>query len=135
MEISILLETLSAPVFQRRAFVNEFGGMANAVTCYHVTDAANLTSILQNGLRATECQQGRTTRRAACYLFVDRTDINSDTIKILGIKNPVVVKATLTGEQLLDKAGYDGMFNATFDCAWSAIQYIDNIPASAIEAE
>lgn len=134
MKISILLEALRAPVFQRQPFLEEFGGMDDFVVCYHVTEAKNAESILAKGLKVTECQQGHVTRQAACYLFVDKSDINDDIIKILGIENPVVIKARLTGDQLLNKAGYDGMFNGSFeDYAWSAIQYIDDISPEIIE--
>lgn len=133
MQISILLETLEAPKHQRKAFVNEFGGMDETVICYHVTEASNEQAIRDNGLKAYECQQGRVTRQAACYLFISKNDINEDTIKILGINNPVTIKVKLTGDQLLNKANYDGMFNASFeDYAWTAIQYLDDIAPSQI---
>ena len=134
MKIQILLETLNAPEFQRLPFVNEFGGMMDSeVICIHVTDAKNVEAIKTNGLKAYECQQGFTTRQAACYLFVDRNDVNKDTIAILGIENPVMIAVKLTGEQLLKKANYDGMFNGTFnEFCWSAIQYLDDIAPNQI---
>lgn len=134
MKISHLLETLNAPKNGRRHFLQYLGSeMAETVTCYHVTEAERSGSIRANGLKATECQQGRVTRQAACYLFIDERDI-TEAIKILGIENPVVIEAKLTGDQLLDKANYDGMFNTSFeDYVWSAIQYLDDIAPEVIK--
>jgi hypothetical protein len=131
MKISLLLETLSIPRRQRRHFVNEFGGMADTVTCYHVTEAENVRSIRKDGLKAKECQQGRVTRQAACYFFVDENDIDKEITDQLGISEPIIIKCRLTADQILDKANYDGMFNMAFD-AWSAIQYTDNVSPDVI---
>lgn len=134
MKISHLLETLDTPKDQRQAMLKSLGAeMSKAIICYHVTEANKVEAIRSKGLVASECQQGRVTRQVANYLFVDKNDANSEEVhEILGINNPAVVKIKLTGEELLEKACADGMWNASFEEFCSAIMYLDNISPEAI---
>ena len=133
MLISHLMEVLDTPKNQRQSILNYLNTEMEGITAFHVTDASNEQSIRANGLKATECQQGRVTRQAACYLFVSKNEANdTDLHKALGINNPVILRVKLSSEQLLDKANNDNMFNMSFD-TYSAIQYLDNINPEAIK--
>lgn len=137
MKISHLLEVLDSPKHQRRAMLEYLGAeMDKAVICYHVTEANRAEEIQGKGLVAGECQQGRVTRQASNYLFVDKNDANSEEVHaLLGISNPVIIKVRLTGEELLENACTDNMWNASFEDFGSAIMYLDNISPISIKVE
>jgi hypothetical protein len=134
MTISELLEVLDSPKHQRQAMQYFGTEMAKAYFCYHVTEANKVDGIISTGLVAGECQQGRVTRQAANYLFISKNDANNKEVHgILGISNPAVVKVRLTGEELLEKACADNMWNASFEDFGTAIMYLDNISPEAIK--
>lgn len=134
MKISHLLEVLDTPKHQRQAMLDYLDAQIDkALICYHVTEANKAEAIRGRGLVAGECQQGRVARQVANYLFVDKNDAESEEVHaILGINNPVVLKIKLTGEELLEKACADGMWNASFEEFCSAIMYLDNISPESI---
>jgi hypothetical protein len=117
------------------------GRWAQSVTAYHVTRAENIPSILANGLTASECIA--TTfgnyRRKAVYLFAAKVDAYDQQLRKILFGNTdglAVVKVTIPYDAYIN-ISEDGIFNISCICSDgsypTAVQYLDNIPASWIE--
>lgn len=105
----------------------------HTLNAYHVTNRDNLENIKANGLRAYASEQSYT-RPSAVYLFVDKSDIDAQTLAVLGIENPVIIKVKIPAQKLLDNTYWDGLFNVSFD-TYSAIQYRADIPSDWLFTE
>ena len=100
------------------------------MTVYHVTDAANVASIMANGIKAKSSRQSYD-RPEAVYFFAIRDEITADTIAILGIETPVILTVNVPASEVLTKMQWDGLYNVAFYTV-SAVQYFGNVPASWI---
>ena len=129
------MEILEAPFGQREKYVKFFGFEVGDLIAYHVTHAENAEGIRQNGIKARTCQQSYE-RTAAVYLFADRRDMTHDVLDILGFgADCVIFEVRIPRQDVLNKLLLDGLFNGTFGLTYSAVQYLDNIPASWITRE
>lgn len=98
---------------------------------YHITEIDNLSGIKAAGLVAKPCTHGFVTRRPAVYFFLERHEITTSIISILGIKNPAIVEVVLTAENIRGKLEWDGPFNVAFYTR-SAVQYLGDVPPQQI---
>lgn len=114
------------PLEKREAAANAGVITVHQVTAWHVTESANELSIRRYGIKAASSKQSYD-RPAAVYLFVIRDEIDSQTVGVLGIKNPVILEVTIPEEEVLTKLRWDGLFNAGFGTA-SAVQFLGNVP-------
>lgn len=96
---------------------------------YHITAAANVASILANGLQARECEQSYT-RPPAVYLFLEWDEVISEITNIVE-DDYVVLRVTIPAEHTT-LLKWDGLYNSGFDTR-SAVQYLANIPADWIK--
>lgn len=117
------------------------GKWVEYVTAYHITQAENIPSILENGLIAKECQATHygDCRRKAIYLFATEMDIYDHNIHnfLFGDSTDLaVIKVTIPYESFIN-LHEDGLFNMSCERSDgsypTAIQYTDDIPASWIE--
>jgi hypothetical protein len=117
------------------------GKWAEHVTAYHITQAENVSSILENGLIAKECKATRygDHRRKAVYLFAAKGDAYDQQIRKFLFDNQndlAVVKVTVPYSAFINFHD-DGLFNMSCECSDgsypTAIQYTENIPANWIQ--
>jgi hypothetical protein len=98
---------------------------------YHITSTDNIDSIKQNGIYSNSSRQSYD-RPECVYLFLDH-EIDSDNVKILlgNVDNFAIVTVKFPASEV-KKMRFDGLYNISFDCGYSAIQYFDNVPAEYI---
>jgi hypothetical protein len=99
------------------------------ITGYHITDISNIDAIKNEGLKMHSSHD----REDCVYLFLDG-DINSNNIRILlgDVKQYALIKVELPADAIT-KLHYDGLYNCSFNCAYAAAMYLDNIPANYIK--
>jgi hypothetical protein len=93
---------------------------------YHVTPAFNLAGIRQTGLRASSCYN----RTESVYMFLDAEDAARNVFILLEEDYVILkIKIPITYANLL----YDGLYNGTFDCSYSAVRLEQSIPPAWIK--
>lgn len=127
MKISDLMYTLAEVKPQHR---NKAEFDFCKLTVYHITNAANIESIRENGLLARSSRQSYD-RPNAVYFFVDKSEVSKANAEILGAGDFKVLKVTIPVEAVISKMAWDGLYNVSFD-TYSAVQFLDNVPADWI---
>lgn len=129
LEIAWILAEV--PLGKRQAAQDAGHIVVTDLTVYHVTDAANVADIQDNGIIAYSSRQSYD-RPYAVYFFVVRDEIDADTLANLGIANPVVLTVNIPAADVLTKMQWDGLYNVAFGTA-SAVQFLGNVPAAWIK--
>ena len=101
------------------------------IIAYHITPRKNLENIQAGGLKAKSCYQGYD-RPPAVYLFLDPDVIPVNAPIILGEGIEYAIIQVVIPAAEIGKLAFDGLYNAAFTVAYSAVAYYDNIPAGWI---
>ena len=116
------------PMNQRN--VSDFD--VDGITVFHVTTAENAAAIRKNGFKAQNSRQSYD-RPDAVYFFADSSDINAANLSLLGINQDAeVITVRIPISEFANNTKWDGLYNATFNTSYSAIQYLANVPATWI---
>ena len=124
--ISDLLRDLDDPIGSKARDLTTYPD----VTGYHVTRKANADSIVQTGIKAHSSKQSYD-RPAAVYMFLDLDDVSIANVDILGLgsEDICVVKVCIPSDYVKRHMRWDALYNVTFGTSYSAVQYLDDIPA------
>jgi hypothetical protein len=99
---------------------------------YHITPSENVDNIKADGLKAKSCYHGYD-RSPAVYLFLDRSVIPNNAAIVLGNNvDYTIIQVVIPAKEIV-KLAFDGLYNASFRGAYSAVMYRDNIPADWIK--
>ena len=125
MNLSDILWLISeVPANQRE----HMGIQVDDMKAYHVTTKDNAKNIKENGFKMSSSRQSYD-RPEAVYFFLELSEINDDTRKIL-FDNPAdteIIEVIIPRDEFLQKSKWDGLFNVQFDYR-SAIQFFGDVP-------
>lgn len=133
--LSILLDYTDSPINRRNADDMQVWGIEmDFLTVYHLTAPDNVESIKANGIKAYSSRQSYE-RPAAVYFFADSRDITPVNIDILGLSNGCrVLTVNIPIAEVIKHMVWDGLYNVSFGESYSAVQYLDDVPAAWIVA-
>ena len=93
---------------------------------YHITAVENVDNIKANGLIAHASQQ-KHLRPECTYMFLSN-EIPEENVSILvgDVQQYAVVELRLPKSEVV-KMRFDGLYNVSFDCGYSASMYFDDV--------
>jgi len=98
---------------------------------YHITTVDNINNIKQNGIKANASQQ-KYARPECTYIFLDNELSDKNIPVLLGNVDQFAIVSIKIPKEDITKLRFDGLYNISFNFAYGAAMYFDDIPTDYI---